>query len=132
MQMDPSPAESGPRGGRRILVVDDHAPLLDAMSRSFREAGELVWVRSSFEDARLLLKQQSFDVVITDVRLGAFNGLHLAVLARDLDRHVQLIVFSGFDDPVLRQNAEELGAVYLIKPVTAGHLLRIIREREAS
>jgi hypothetical protein len=41
-------------------------------------------------------------------------------------------VFSGFDDPVLRQDAERLGGVYLIKPVTSGHLLQLIRSRSTS
>jgi DNA-binding NtrC family response regulator len=120
-------AESTPP--RRILVVDDDPPLLDAIERAFTEAGELVWVRGSFEQAKALLKQQSFDVLLTDVRLGAFNGLQLAVLARDLNPHIQLIVFSGFDDPVLRGDAERLGAVYLTKPVTSTRLIELIRER---
>ena len=66
-------------------------------------------------------------MLITDVRLGAFNGLQLAVLARDYHPNIQLIVFSGFDDPVLRQDAEGLGATYLIKPVMISQLLQLIR-----
>lgn len=120
--------DSGQAPRRRILVVDDDAPLLDAIERAFTEAGEQISVRASFEDARQLLKRQSFDVLITDVRLGAFNGLQLAVLARDLNPNIQLIVFSGFDDPVLRHDAEELGAVYLVKPVTSSSLIQMIRE----
>jgi two-component system response regulator YesN len=75
------------------------------------------------------LHTDRFDVLITDVRLGAFNGLQLAVLARDQNPEIQLIVFSGFDDPVLRQEAERLGAVYLVKPVTSRQLLELIRNR---
>jgi DNA-binding NtrC family response regulator len=115
---------------RRILIVDDDLPLLDALERALRQAGQRAVVAlSTFADARRILHDNRFDVLITDVRLGAFNGLQLAVLARDQYPDIQLIVFSGFDDPVLRQEAEQLGAVYLVKPVTSGYLLELMRTR---
>ena len=114
---------------RRILVVDDDAPLLDAIERALSEAGEQVIARSSFEEARLLLKTEVFDVLLTDVRLGAFNGLQLAVLARHANPEIRIIVFSGFDDPVLHEEAEHVGATWVVKPVSSSHLLELIRGR---
>jgi DNA-binding NtrC family response regulator len=113
---------------RTILIVDDDVGLLDAMTRAFSEAGENVTACASFEEARVTLRQQTFDALITDVRLGAFNGLQLAVMARDLHPDIQLIVFSGFDDPVLRSDAEQIGAVYLVKPVGTNFLRQLLRE----
>jgi two-component system response regulator FlrC len=115
---------------RRILIVDDDESLLDALSRALRQAGENgVVALSSFSAAKQALHDNPFDVLISDVRLGAFNGLQLAVLARDQSPEIQLIVFSGFDDPVLREEAERVGAVYLVKPVTSSYLLELIRNR---
>jgi two-component system response regulator YesN len=120
----PAPAK------RRILIVDDDLSLLDALERALKQTGELeVAALANFADARRALHTNSFDVLITDVRLGAFNGLQLAVLGADLNPGIQLIVFSGFDDPVLRTEAERLGAVYLLKPVTSRQLLDLIRSR---
>lgn len=113
---------------RSILVVDDDLVLLDALEGAFKEAGDLkVVALANFEDAKRLLRSETFDVLITDVRLGAFNGLQLAVLARDVNPATQLIVFSGFDDPVLRHDAEQIGALYLTKPVMCSQLLGLIR-----
>lgn len=112
---------------QKILIVDDDPALLEALERAFRDAGEDVVARGSFEDARKALRTTSFDALITDVRLGAFNGLQLAVMARDAHPDIRLIVFSGFDDPVLRSDAEQIGAVYLVKPVTSSQLLEILR-----
>jgi DNA-binding NtrC family response regulator len=122
-----SPLSSAPQK-RTILIVDDDVGLLDAMARAFSEAGEDVTACGSFEEARLALRQRSFDALITDVRLGAFNGLQLAVMARDLHPDIQLIVFSGFDDPVLRNDAEQVGAVYLVKPVAASYLRQLLSQ----
>jgi two-component system response regulator YesN len=120
-----------PEGSKHtILIVDDDLSLLDALERALKQDVKAdVVALGSFADARRALHTDRFDVLITDVRLGAFNGLQLAVLARDQNPSIQLIVFSGFDDPVLRQEAERLGAVYLVKPVTSRQLLELIGSR---
>jgi DNA-binding NtrC family response regulator len=113
-----------------ILIVDDDPRVLDALERALKQAGQReVVALGTFDEARRALRAGRFDVLITDVRLGAFNGLQLAVLAHDQNPGIQLIVFSGFDDPVLRVEAERLGAVYLVKPVTSRQLLELIRSR---
>lgn len=113
----------------RLLIVDDDVGLLDAMHRSLRDSVGTIIACDSFEKARQMLKDQFFDALITDVRLGAFNGLQLAVLARDLYPDMRLIVFSGFDDPVLRADAEHIGATYLVKPVASAELLKLLGPR---
>jgi len=113
---------------QKILIVDDDPSLLEALERSFIEAGEDVVAHDSFEEARRALQSTQFDALITDVRLGAFNGLQLAVISRDTYPGIRLIVFSGFDDPVLRTEAEHVGATYIVKPVTGAKLLEILRQ----
>jgi len=116
----------------RILIVDDDVSLLDAMQRALRDSMRTVVACDSFEKARQMLKEQTFDALITDVRLGAFNGLQLAVMARDLYPDMSLIVFSGFDDPVLRADAEQIGASYLVKPVGSVELIKLLDKRPAN
>ncbi len=126
--MDDQRIERDPaaRVRQRVLIVDDDTSLLGAMRSAFADAGWEVIASSTFEDARQWLRTSTFDVLLTDVRLGAFNGLQLAVIARDADPAIRIIVFSGFDDPVLREEAEHLGATYLVKPVTSRYLLEMI------
>ncbi len=117
----------------RVLLVDDDQSLLSALERAIAEAGEEVVACNNFEDARRALQGGAFDALITDVRLGAFNGLQLAVLARASYPDIRLIVFSGFDDPVLRTEAEHVNATYLVKPVGSVKLLELLRQsRQAS
>jgi DNA-binding NtrC family response regulator len=111
----------------QVLVVDDNAGVLDVLDQALSERpGQQVIACASFEDARRRLREQPFDVLLTDVRLGAFNGLQLAVLAKDVNPQTRVIVFSGFDDVGLRDEAEHLGATYLVKPVQAGVLQALI------
>ncbi len=129
MLMNPAPPASTKL---KLLIVDDDVGLLEAMQRALRDSLRTVVACDSFEKARQMLKDQSFDALITDVRLGAFNGLQLAVMARDLYPDMRLIVFSGFDDPVLRADAEQIGATYLVKPVASGDLLKLLEKPAAN
>ena len=51
----------------------------------------------------------------------------VAVMARDIQPNIQVIVFSGFDDPVLRADAERIGATYLVKPVPSSYLIQLLQ-----
>jgi two-component system, NtrC family, response regulator PilR len=117
-----------PAPPQRVLIVDDEPALLDALRLALERAGREVVACRTFEDAREQLLTQAFDVLVTDVRLGAFNGIQLAVIARDKSPLMRIIVFSGFDDPVLKAEAASLGGTYLLKPITAESLLEHIAE----
>jgi len=117
---------------RRVLVVDDEPSLLDAVTHAFERAGLEVVACRSFEDARSRILEEEFDALVTDVRLGAFNGLQLAVIARSKSPKLAIVVFSGFDDPVLRAEALDLGASYLVKPVTGEQLMQALEKFEST
>jgi DNA-binding NtrC family response regulator len=107
-------------------MVDDEPSLLDGFRIAFNRAGRPIVTSGSFEEARRKVLEDKFDILVTDVRLGAFNGLQLAIIARDRDPEIGIIVFSGYDDPVLQEEAARLGAHYLVKPVTFDRLLEAI------
>jgi two-component system response regulator YesN len=110
-----------------LLLVDDDISLLGALSRFLSDHGFEVVPCSTFEDAKREIANVRPDIVVTDVRLGAFNGLQLALLARDVRSDVRIVVFSGFDDPVLKEEARRIGAKYLVKPVSGHSLVDALR-----
>lgn len=122
----PHEFKSGVRAPQAGIIVDDEPNLLEAIREAFERAHREVVACRTFEEAREKVLTEYFDCLITDVRLGAFNGLQLAVIARDRNRDIGIIVFSGFDDSVLREEAEHLGATYLVKPVSSERLLQFI------
>jgi len=68
------------------------------------------------------------DVLVTDIRLGKYNGLQLAVQAGTLDPAPSVIVTSGYEDPVLAAEAARLGATFLRKPVQPANLVALITQ----
>ena len=106
-----------------LLIVEDDVSVLRVLSRYLAESGFAVASSSAFQDAREHIRSACPDIVSTDVRLGAFNGLQLAMLARNLRPDARVVVFSGFDDPVLKEEARRIGAAYLVKPVSGQELV---------
>jgi DNA-binding NtrC family response regulator len=103
--------------GKQVLLVEDDEQSMRILERWFADEGFEVVPCARFEAARLFLASHTPDVLVTDVRLGAFNGLQLVLMAKDAHPRTIAIVISGFEDPVLKQEAERVGARYLIKPL---------------
>jgi DNA-binding NtrC family response regulator len=100
-----------------VMLVDDDAATLDGLSVWLAGEGFSVVACSTFTQARAQLTSRSIAALITDIRLEEFNGLHLVQLARSLQPHARLVVFSGYADPVLEAEAEVAGATWLLKPI---------------
>jgi two-component system KDP operon response regulator KdpE len=118
----------GPRAGVQVLVVDDDPPVRDLVSRWLNRSGYTVAVAGSFREAVALLPVASPHALVIDVRLGDFNGLQLALQARRWNPHARIVMISGWDDPVLRREADACQAGYLCKPFTADALLNALAE----
>ena len=109
-----------------IVLVEDDRSLLRAWETLLSQAGHHVRAAASFEEARQQLVRQIPDLLITDIRLGSFNGLQLVLRAKTVAPDLPALVVTGFHDPVLRREATTIGAVYLEKPLDGGALLKAV------
>jgi DNA-binding NtrC family response regulator len=110
----------------RIVLVDDDAMTLEVLREMLASWGLQSDAFGSFEEARTSLLAAPAGVLIVDIRLGAFNGLHLAHLAKVRNPGMTVIAVSGYDDPVLRAEAAGIGAAYLVKPIDPRKLRDIL------
>lgn len=113
---------------KAILIVDDDRDTLDAWVELLQRAGYRVAAVASFEEGRHALESAAPDMLITDIRLGPYNGLQLVVRARAAHPILPVLVVTAFHDPVLQEETERLGAVYVRKPVDPDHLLATIAQ----
>ena len=101
---------------RQVMIVDDDPVVLDAMQRLLALWGYSTIAYTRFDEARASLASQSPDALIVDIRLGEYNGLQLVHIAKRSNPSLAIVVVSGYDDPVLRSEAVQAGAAYLLKP----------------
>jgi DNA-binding NtrC family response regulator len=106
----------------KILILEDDLDVAWVYEKALREDGNTVTVCSSFEDAREHLRREPPDAVLTDVRVGQYNGLQLAMLFRRQSPAGRIVVVTGYDDTVIRKEVGELHAEFLLKPVRIAQL----------
>lgn len=100
-----------------IFVLEDDAGVGSVYAAALQGAGHTVTVHLSFEEARKALRQSVPDALLTDVRVGSYNGLQLALLFRSMSPEATIVVVSGHDDPVIKAEAAHIPAEFLVKPV---------------
>ena len=82
-----------------------------------KNSGHEIVFAPGFEPAIRRLDQIAPDLLITDVRLGGFNGLHLVIRSQSSRPNMRSILLDRVHDPVVALDAERQGAVYLGGPV---------------
>ena len=117
--MIPNPREAPAVGPLRsaVMVVPS---LADAgVLRASLPAAEFdVTVVHTFFAAKALLDAQPPDVLVTDLRLGEYNGLHLVLRGKAIRQDLAAVVLSDFDAPAFQVEAESQGATFVVKPVS--------------
>lgn len=92
-----------------VLIVAPSPRLAATLKGWLTEAGCEVTVVGSFSEGKRHL-DDSPSILISEIRLGDYNGLHLALWARSGD--IPAIVL-GATDAVLQREADRLGVAYL-------------------
>ena len=110
---------------KTILLVEDDDSTRIGLSTLLERAGYDVVATESVQEGRSVLEDTAPDLLITDVRLGAFNGLQLIAMS---PRPIPAIVTTGFPDPVLEAEARQFGAKFLLKPIEPAGLLTLVAE----
>jgi DNA-binding response OmpR family regulator len=108
----------------RVLIVDDDASTRSGLCELLSTAGYTTYGAAGFVEGVQALRDYAPDLLIADIRLGSYNGLHLLILAPD---HVQVIIMTGFDDPILEREAREHGAEYVVKPLSPPAFVQLVR-----
>jgi len=112
----------------RVLLVEDHQPLLRALRQGLEEEGFAVDVAVDGEEADVKARSTAYDVVVLDIMLPKIDGLTLLKRWRadGIDTHVLLLTARGATtDKVagLDTGADD----YLTKPVELDELFARIR-----
>ena len=111
---------------RRVLVVDDELPVLDAMRAYLTAHGFAVDTASEREEAEALLTVVDYAILIADLRLTGVHGregLELVRVARRQCPLARIIVVTAFGSPEIDREARRCGADAVFeKPVPLSHL----------
>lgn len=117
---------------KRVLAIDDEKVVLDSIAKVLREEDyEVMTTQSGAEGVRLAVKE-SFDVVLTDIRMPDTDGFKVIRDIRRAGKAVPIIMITGYASVSSSVQAMKLGASnYIEKPFTPEQLIRAIGDAAA-
>ncbi|HEX9926840.1 MAG TPA: response regulator, partial [Anaerolineae bacterium] len=116
----------------RILVVDDEKGVVRSCVRILERRGFIATGRTDSESVPELLKQETFDLLLTDIKMPRLDGLELLQLAKGIDPHLTVVLITGYGTMEDAINAIRLGAEgFIMKPFEPEDLIEIIKENLA-
>ncbi len=112
---------------RTVLLVDDDAPVREALAQTLELADVDVITAGSFVAAKDRITAGFDGVILSDMRMPGRDGFHLLSYARDQDSDLPVILLTGEGDIPMAVKAMEAGAFdFLEKPCAPSALLSVI------
>ncbi len=107
----------------RILIVDDDEAVAGSLARLLEHAGHTARVADGGEMGLRLYREQTFDMVISDVVMPGMGGATFVARLRALDPRAQILVMTGQSGSVQAELMLRAGAFGLIsKPFVVDDL----------
>lgn len=112
----------------RILLVDDDARLLEALSDGLNTAGFVVDCANSAKDAEPLLAVSPYDLIILDWEMPGMSGLEFLSELRSKGIQTPILMLTGRDSVDDKSSGLDCGADdYLTKPFHTKELISRVR-----
>ena len=111
----------------RVLIVDDEYQLLEAFKKKLSKEGMEVFTASNGHEAIAILKQETLDIGLFDIKLPDTDGVELLEKLREIQPTAEVIMLTGYASVDTAIRSMKLGAYdYLTKPVKLSELHTVI------
>ena len=101
----------------RVLIVDDDPEISWAVGRCLTRANCAVVTCGDGAEAIKLLREKTFDVLVTDIQMPKLNGLALIEWVARHRQKIRIVAITAFGCPSVQQVVLRKGAIlYLEKP----------------
>ncbi|RMG00499.1 MAG: sigma-54-dependent Fis family transcriptional regulator, partial [Nitrospirae bacterium] len=112
-----------------ILVVEDKKSMAEMLKSTLHSEGYDSDTAFRGEDALELLKKQSYDLVITDLKLPGIDGMALLGEIKAVDPFMPVIIMTAYGTIEVAVEAMKRGAEdFITKPFDIDHLLLKVRK----
>ena len=110
-----------------VLVVDDEENIQIVLQGLLENIGHSVQIAGNATDAYTLIKNQEFDVILSDIIMPGLTGIDLLTMIRKEKIDASVIVMTGEPTVETASEAVRQGAFdYLAKPIQAKLLQKIV------
>ena len=111
----------------RLLIIDDEKSILDLLTAVFKKEGYSVKTAFSAPRALDLLERESFDLVITDIKMPGMSGMDVLARVKERTPDMPVILITAFGSIAQAVEALKAGALdYIVKPFDIEELKIIV------
>ena len=107
-----------------LLIAEDGEDIINIMDRTFQMLVKDIYLAKDGKEGFELFKNNSIDVVITDLRMPNMNGVELIKAIRQINQEVKIIVISAYKEDLPQEQANMVSAVFE-KPI---NFIKLVNE----
>jgi CheY-like chemotaxis protein len=116
-------------GGARILVIDDEDSVRKILYQMLKAKGYQVVVASSGEEGIERFREESFDLVFTDLGMPKMSGWEVGRTLKGIDPKVPIALITGWGVELNKDKMKESGIDLVVsKPFNFDQVVRLVTE----
>lgn len=115
---------------KRILIIEDEKPLARALELKLTHAGFETKNAANGEEGLALLKQESFDLILTDLMMPKVDGFAVLTALRERGNATPVIVLTNLSQVEDERRARMLGAMgfFVKSDISVAEIVERIRQ----
>jgi DNA-binding NtrC family response regulator len=112
----------------KILLIDDEASIRSALKEILEYESHQVWDFDHAEAALKLLAEQSFDLIMSDIKMPKMDGMDFLARVKSMDLETPVVMITGHGSVETAVEALKMGAFdFLQKPLDLNRVLVTVR-----
>jgi len=116
-----------------ILIVEDEPKMRRLLELQLAEEGFQARIAADAETGLQMLGKESFDVVVTDLKLPGMSGLEFLQAVKRINADLPVVIMTAFGTVESAVDAMKAGASdYVLKPFSLAELVLVVRKELAS
>lgn len=113
----------------KLLIVEDEDTLCESLKRVFTKEGYETDIADSAEAAFDLLKDRTYDLIITDIILPGISGIELLSRYKKQNPEQKVVIMTAYASMETAVEALKAGACdFIIKPIMHDEMKRVVKK----
>ncbi|HMS42214.1 MAG TPA: sigma-54 dependent transcriptional regulator [Pyrinomonadaceae bacterium] len=114
---------------KKALVIDDDVSMLELMQFQLSAEDFDVTTAENGQKAINFVKENEFDVILTDYNLPDFNGVEIVRRCKEIQPDTEIIMITGFSSTEKAIEATKAGAFWFLKKPVVFEELQVLIEK---
>ncbi len=111
-----------------LIIIDDEPIVGRRLKQVFTKMGYHVEIFTNPLDAVEYMKDNPFDVVVTDFKMEEIDGMEVLRKAKELNPAVRVIIITGYAKPETAKEAFQSGVFdFMVKPFRLEELKNAVK-----